>query len=42
MPYSTILPSLVLLSQTLESLTFTVPADKGHPLPIFPDWNICV
>ncbi|KAJ7817257.1 hypothetical protein B0H14DRAFT_2842835 [Mycena olivaceomarginata] len=39
MPYSTstILPSLVLLSQTLESLTFTVPAaHDGHPLLNFP------
>ncbi|KAJ7840508.1 hypothetical protein B0H14DRAFT_2784791 [Mycena olivaceomarginata] len=32
-PFSTILPSLVLLSQTLESLTFTVPAAyEGHSL----------
>jgi hypothetical protein len=37
MPYSTILPSLVLLSQTLESLTFTIPAaHEGHPLLNFP------
>jgi hypothetical protein len=37
MPYSTILPSLVLLSQTLESLTFTIPAThEGHPLLNFP------
>ncbi|KAJ7821553.1 hypothetical protein B0H14DRAFT_2831138 [Mycena olivaceomarginata] len=36
-PYSTILPSLVLLSQTLESLTFTIPATyEGHPLLNFP------
>jgi hypothetical protein len=36
-PYSIILLSLVLLSQTLESLTFTVPATyEGHPSLNFP------
>ncbi|KAJ7350492.1 hypothetical protein DFH08DRAFT_861633 [Mycena albidolilacea] len=38
MLYSVILPSLLHLSQTLESSTFTLPAayDEGHPLLNFP------